>query len=301
MSLCFFLNPRLRFIQFNSFLVNNRKNLKCFIVGAFSVFILIWSVDNRRVKILDSFKVFFKIWFSSSPSIFIEPADFFNNWFFEFIDLFFSAESFETWILKVILESIESWFKVISDFCFFFEIVLMFFISVKHFFQLFTLFFCEPMEFWELVIGFDKIFFVLNFEVINNFFNISSSLTCSFLRFFWRLFLFFSWLWFFRFFSFLRFLCLLFFSLFWFLFFTLIIGVSIIIFLFFSFFFLFTFFSCTFILTFFFNGYIFNNNFINLFSCPCIESYINISFFELCKVSGVSSKNQNNFRLLSEV
>lgn len=73
---CFFLNPGVGFVEFDSFLINKRKDLNGLIISSFSVFVLIGSVDNGRIYILDGFEMFLKIYFFSSPCIFIKPLNF---------------------------------------------------------------------------------------------------------------------------------------------------------------------------------------------------------------------------------
>ncbi len=79
MGFSFFLNPWLRFIKFNSFLINERKYFNSFIISRFSIFVFVGSVDDRRIQVLNGLEMFLEISFFSSPSILIQPFKFLKD------------------------------------------------------------------------------------------------------------------------------------------------------------------------------------------------------------------------------
>ena len=69
----FFGHPRLRLVELTCFRINQRKNLSSFVVNLLSVPIFIWTIDDRRVYLLDVSKVSLELDFLGAPGVLFEP------------------------------------------------------------------------------------------------------------------------------------------------------------------------------------------------------------------------------------
>ena len=163
----------------------------------------------------------------------------------------------------------------------------MFFISLSNFLQFVSLFFGESFIFGKLMAKLDEMPLVLNFEVIDDLFHTSCSLTILFN-------------WFFR--RFIRFLSLLsFISLGFFRFIVFFRIISLFFLFFFTFLLLLGCLRGSFIFRLLLDSHVLDHKLIDFFSCGCVESDVNICFLEFGKVCGVGSEDHDELRLFGEV
>ena len=149
----------------------------------------IWSVDYWTVYFLNISEVILNLFLFSCPGSVIEPGELFCHWIFQLLEFFWSADSFESRTIKVILERVKGRLKVISDFCLFFNVVLLFFVFWNNFSQGLKFLFWETIVFRRFVIGFQNKLFTLDLELFNHFLYVSGSFSHFFLSFLFTCFL----------------------------------------------------------------------------------------------------------------
>lgn len=193
---------------------------------------------------------------------------------------------FESRIIKIILQRIEGWLKVISNFSLFFQIVFMSLVSSNNLFEFVKFFPSITMIFGVFMQDFVDNFLVFYLEIVNSFLDTSLLLLdflLSFL-FLFRSLIIFSWFLFNFFFLFLLCFCFiiwLFFSLNLWLF----VWFFILSFCFFFLALLFFHFNldCNILL----------DSLVNVLSSRSIQCNVDISLFEFCKIVGMSCEHQH--------